>query len=280
MMPIISLLLFGNVYTVLAAEPVTAEIPVSVEIKDAAELPESETFTVTLRPVDGAVMPAGAGEEAKLTFSAAGKKTFPVITFEEPGDYRYILEQELSDTTVCRIDETKYEILVRVFADEKTGGLKSPVLMAGTGGRKAEEFKFVNSVHEPGIVPPSDPKEAADENGGGTTGGGRSSGGGGGGSSRGGSSRSETSGGGPAASADSTPAGDVLGAVRDAAESIGNGVLGAARDPVGSVLGAARAAKTGDYSLMIGWLIALLLAVGGIFAWTRFFLKLRRNGRS
>ena len=35
----------------------TAEIPVSVEIKDSAELPKAETFTVTLRPVDGAPMP-------------------------------------------------------------------------------------------------------------------------------------------------------------------------------------------------------------------------------
>ena len=66
-------------------------------------------------------------------------------------------------------------------------------------------------------------------------------------------------------------------AVREAAENIGHGVLDAARDPKGSVLGAARAAQTGDYSLMIGWLIALFIAVGGMFIWIRMFVRRRRN---
>ena len=92
MIPIVGLLLLGSVHTALAAEPVTAEIPVSVEIKDAAELPKAETFTITLRPADGAPMPAGYSQEAKLTFTAAGRQPFPTIRYDEPGDYRYTLE--------------------------------------------------------------------------------------------------------------------------------------------------------------------------------------------
>ena len=88
MMPIVGLLLLGSVHTALAAEPVTAEIPVSVVIKDAAELPKAETFTITLRPVDGAPMPANSPQEAKLTFTAAGRQSFPAISYDEPGDYR------------------------------------------------------------------------------------------------------------------------------------------------------------------------------------------------
>ena len=165
MMPFVGLLLLGSVHTALAAEPVTAEIPVSVEIKDAAELPKAETFTITLRPVDGAPMPAGYSQEAKLTFTAAGKQSFPAISYDEPGDYRYTLEQEISDKTVCWIDETRYEILVKVFVDETTGELKTPVFTDATGEQKAEEFKFVNSVYEPCIMDPPILKRVVDENG-------------------------------------------------------------------------------------------------------------------
>ena len=121
--------------------------------------------TITLRPVDGAPMPAGYSQEAKLTFTAAGKQSFPAISFDEPGDYRYTLEQEISDKTVCWIDETRYEILVKVFVDEKTGELKDPVFTDATGEQKAEEFKFVNSVYEPCIMDPPILKRVVDENG-------------------------------------------------------------------------------------------------------------------
>ena len=165
MIPIVGLLLLGSVHTSLAAEPVTAEIPVSVEIKDAAELPKAETFTITLPPIDGAPMPAGMEKEAKLTFNAAGKQTFPAISYEEPGDYRYSLEQAISDTTICWTDETKYEILVKVFVDEQTGELKDPVFADATGEKKAEEFKFINSVYEPCIIDPPVLKKVVDANG-------------------------------------------------------------------------------------------------------------------
>ncbi len=164
MIPIVGLLLLGSVHTALAAEPVTAEIPVSVEIKDAAELPKAETFTVTLRPVDGAPMPEKAEQEAKLTFAGTGKQSFPAISFDEPGDYRYTLEQEISDTTVCWIDETKYEILVRVFVNDQDNSLYV-VFTDATGENKAEEFKFVNSVYEPCIIDPPVLKKVVDENG-------------------------------------------------------------------------------------------------------------------
>ena len=110
-------------------------------------------------------MPAGYSQEAKLTFTAAGKQSFPAISFDEPGDYRYTLEQEISDKTVCWIDETRYEILVKVFVDEKTGELKDPVFTDATGEQKAEEFKFVNSVYEPCIMDPPILKRVVDENG-------------------------------------------------------------------------------------------------------------------
>ena len=164
MIPIVGLLLLGSVHTSLAAEPVTAEIPVSVEIKDAAELPKAETFTVTLRPVDGAPMPANTKDEAKLVFNGTGKQSFPAISFDEPGDYRYSLEQEISDTTICWIDETKYEILVRVFVNENDDSLYA-VLTDATGETKAEEFKFINSVYEPCIIDPPVLKKVVDENG-------------------------------------------------------------------------------------------------------------------
>ena len=164
MIPIVGLLLLGSVHTSLAAEPVTAEIPVSVEIKDAAELPKAETFTVTLRPVDDAPMPANTKDEAKLVFNGTGKQSFPAISFDEPGDYRYSLEQEISDTTICWIDETKYEILVRVFVNENDDTLYA-VLTDATGETKAEEFKFINSVYEPCIIDPPVLKKVVDANG-------------------------------------------------------------------------------------------------------------------
>jgi hypothetical protein len=180
MIPIVGLLLLGSAHTILAAESVDAQIPVAVEVHIPQNVTTSETPTVILKPESGAPMPSGAKDQATLTFSTAGgKMTFPAITFTEPGDYNYTLEQApAADPAHYWADNKKYSVRVKVFVNEEEGDHNGELYVvysavdatgketavSGEDGKQSE-FVFVNSVYEPCIIDPPVLKKVVDANG-------------------------------------------------------------------------------------------------------------------
>ena len=170
MIPIVGLLLLGSVHTSLAAESAIAEIPVSVYVHKPYYLwTATEKPTIVLKPENGAPMPAGASEQAVLTFPAnGGTLTFPKIEYTEPGDYNYTMEQmPVSDPKHYWADNRKYSVRVKVFVNEEEGEHNGELYVAysavdetgreasiGGEGDKVRAFSFSNSIYEPCSIDP------------------------------------------------------------------------------------------------------------------------------
>ena len=105
--------------------------------------------------------------------------TFPAITFTEPGDYNYTLEQApAADPAHYWADNKKYSVRVKVFVNEEEGDHNGELYVvysavdatgketavSGEDGKQSE-FVFVNSVYEPCIIDPPVLKKVVDANG-------------------------------------------------------------------------------------------------------------------
>lgn len=104
-------LAFGMTAAAKPSSSVSLSIMAAVEI--TGEVPTSpDTFQIKLVPSDGtAPMPEGGQDILELR--GAGQGTFPAITYDKPGVYRYSLSQ-LQGTASCRYDTSEYNLTVTV----------------------------------------------------------------------------------------------------------------------------------------------------------------------
>jgi pilin isopeptide linkage protein len=123
----------------------TASIPVSVTVT-GSNVPSDSKFTVTLSAADQqSVMPA------TTSFTATGNQTFNFgpMTFNTPGDYKYLVKEEKGSASNFTYDSSVYTVTVRVINDNK-GGLIATVWAEKDGQTtKSDSVNFVNTYAAP-----------------------------------------------------------------------------------------------------------------------------------
>ncbi len=107
----------------------TAQPEVTKEVvgnTDSAAYNPNEEFIFTLAAVDGAPMPTGdAGSSVSIKAGETG--VFGEISYSEPGEYHYTIQENDGSTPGMTYDETSKNVTVTVIKDENTGVLTSVV---------------------------------------------------------------------------------------------------------------------------------------------------------
>ena len=101
-----------------------AELPVSVALNGDND----EQFHVMIEPAEGMGDAVPMPEEAVDGLMIAGdaSDTFSNFHFTEPGDYVYVVKQEIGSTAYMSYDNTVYTVTIRV-TNADNGGLQSEI---------------------------------------------------------------------------------------------------------------------------------------------------------
>ena len=126
----LALAALGNL--ALAATPATLSIPV---YKAVVGIPATtSTFTFRLTALNNAPMPAGSINGSKIVpitlapTVASGNTTFGTITYNTPGDYKYIISEERGNNPDFVYDTTIYDLTVQVTWRDFPGGVLQAIM--------------------------------------------------------------------------------------------------------------------------------------------------------
>ena len=120
-------------------------LPVSVTLEEKQGAGSSGKFIFTITPQDAGIpLP----EKSEIEISAAGGTDtgqFGPFVYQTPGEYRYQVTQSAGTDQKLIYDKSVYEVVVRVFIDDK-GGLTPEIWGAKKGSdSKTDKLLFVNS---------------------------------------------------------------------------------------------------------------------------------------
>lgn len=137
-----------------AQEPVTVEIPVTIELKGKVPSTPEDLAVVLTAQEKGNPMPEGSAD-GTYTMTVAGSVTqnFPSITYNSTGIYYYSIYQEAGTHKKGTYDESKYFIEVMVTNAENADALEASLLVFAGSDKtapKCGEIKFTNSYKSSG----------------------------------------------------------------------------------------------------------------------------------
>lgn len=119
-------------------------LPVSVTLEEKQGADSSGKFVFTIIPQEAGIpLP----EKSEIEISAAGGTgtgQFGPLVYQTPGEYRYQVTQSAGTNQKLIYDKSVYEVVVRVFIDDK-GGLTPEIWGTKKGSdSKTDKLLFVN----------------------------------------------------------------------------------------------------------------------------------------
>ena len=138
-----------------------AELPVSVELNGEND----EQFHVTIELAEGMDETAPLPDEAAdgLLIAGDASDSFSNFHFTKPGDYVYVVKQEIGDTAYMSYDNTVYTVTIRV-TNADNGGLQHEIWATTDDdpNTKVQELAFLNTYAPPTPAPTDEHPDIAE----------------------------------------------------------------------------------------------------------------------
>ena len=138
-----------------------AELPVSVELNGNHD----EQFHVTIELAEGMDETAPLPDEAAdgLLIAGDASDSFSNFYFTKPGDYVYVVKQEIGDTAYMSYDNTVYTVTIRV-TNADNGGLQHEIWATTDDdpNTKVQELAFLNTYAPPTPAPTDEHPDIAE----------------------------------------------------------------------------------------------------------------------
>lgn len=130
-----------------------AELPVSVELNGDHD----EQFHVTIELAEGMDETTPLPDEAAdgLLIAGDASDSFSNFHFTKPGDYSYVVKQDIGDTAYMSYDDTVYTVTIRV-TNADNGGLQHEIWATTDDdpNTKVQELRFLNTYAPPAPATP------------------------------------------------------------------------------------------------------------------------------
>ena len=130
----------------------SADLPVSVELNGNHD----EQFHVTIDLAEGMDETTPLPDEAAdgLLIAGDASDTFHNFHFTKPGDYSYVVKQEIGNTAYMSYDDTVYTVTIRV-TNADNGGLQSEIWATTDDdpNTKVSKLAFLNTYAPPTPTP-------------------------------------------------------------------------------------------------------------------------------
>ena len=138
-----------------------AELPVSVELNGEND----EQFHVTIELAEGMDETAPLPDEAADGLLIAGDASDSLSNFHftKPGDYVYVVKQEIGNTAYMSYDNTVYTVTIRV-TNADNGGLQHEIWATTDDdpNTKVQELAFLNTYAPPTPAPTDEHPDIAE----------------------------------------------------------------------------------------------------------------------
>ena len=138
-----------------------AELPVSVELNGEND----EQFHVTIELAEGMDETAPLPDEAAdgLLIAGDASDSFSNFHFTKPGDYVYVVKQEIGNTAYMSYDNTVYTVTIRV-TNADNGGLQHEIWATTDDDpdTKVQELRFLNTYAPPTPAPTDEHPDIAE----------------------------------------------------------------------------------------------------------------------
>ena len=138
-----------------------AELPVSVELNGDHD----EQFHVTIELAEGMDETAPLPDEAAdgLLIAGDASDSFSNFHFTKPGDYVYVVKQEIGNTAYMSYDNTVYTVTIRV-TNADNGGLQHEIWATTDDDpdTKVQELRFLNTYAPPTPAPTDEHPDIAE----------------------------------------------------------------------------------------------------------------------
>ena len=138
-----------------------AELPVSVELNGDHD----EQFHVTIELAEGMDETTPLPDEAAdgLLIAGDASDSFSNFHFTKPGDYVYVVKQEIGDTAYMSYDNTVYTVTIRV-TNADNGGLQHEIWATTDDdpNTKVQELAFLNTYALPTPAPTDEHPDIAE----------------------------------------------------------------------------------------------------------------------
>ncbi len=138
-----------------------AELPVSVELNGDHD----EQFHVTIELAEGMDETAPLPDEAAdgLLIAGDASDSFSNFHFTKPGDYVYVVKQEIGNTAYMSYDNTVYTVTIRV-PNADNGGLQHEIWATTDDDpdTKVQELRFLNTYAPPTPAPTDEHPDIAE----------------------------------------------------------------------------------------------------------------------
>ena len=138
-----------------------AELPVSVELNGDHD----EQFHVTIELSEGMDETTPLPDEAAdgLLIAGDASDAFSNFHFTEPGDYVYVVRQEIGNTAYMSYDNTVYTVTIRV-TNADNGGLQHEIWATTDDdpNTKVQELSFLNTYAPPTPAPTDEHPDIAE----------------------------------------------------------------------------------------------------------------------
>ena len=138
-----------------------AELPVSVELNGDHD----EQFHVTIELAEGMDETAPLPDEAAdgLLIAGDASDSFSNFHFTKPGDYVYVVKQEIGNTAYMSYDNTVYTVTIRV-TNADNGGLQHEIWATTNDdpNTKVQELAFLNTYAPPTPAPTDEHPDIAE----------------------------------------------------------------------------------------------------------------------
>ena len=138
-----------------------AELPVSVELNGDHD----EQFHVTIELAEGMDETTPLPDEAAdgLLIAGDASDSFSNFHFTKPGDYVYVVKQEIGDAAYMSYDNTVYTVTIRV-TNADNGGLQHEIWATTDDdpNTKVQELAFLNTYALPTPAPTDEHPDIAE----------------------------------------------------------------------------------------------------------------------
>lgn len=138
-----------------------AELPVSVELNGDND----EQFHVTIELAEGMDETTPLPDEAAdgLLIAGDASDSFSNFHFTKPGDYSYVVKQDIGDTAYMSYDDTVYTVTIRV-TNADNGGLQHEIWATTDDdpNTKVQELRFLNTYAPPAPTPTDEHPDIAE----------------------------------------------------------------------------------------------------------------------
>lgn len=138
-----------------------AELPVSVELNGDND----EQFHVTIELAEGMDETTPLPDEAAdgLLIAGDASDSFSNFHFTKPGDYSYVVKQDIGDTAYMSYDDTVYTVTIRV-TNADNGGLQHEIWATTNDdpNTKVQELRFLNTYAPPAPTPTDEHPDIAE----------------------------------------------------------------------------------------------------------------------